>query len=154
MSVMKQTLIFGSPAALVVAGVLGCSSMGSASKALSLYQQLGGSSSTSNIASSFVGSSLKDPRLSSLTAGKTIDPTAASSKVSDQLCSMLGGGCKAPMTDAQIASGASKISPAQSQAISDNFSSALNGVVSDPHVRQLVTSSVGSKLPGVLGSLL
>jgi hypothetical protein len=154
MQVMKKTLLIGSTSALLLAGILGCSSMGSASKALSLYEQLGGSSSMSSVASGFVGSSLKDPRLSSLTAGKSIDPTAASSKVSDQLCSMLGGGCKAPVTDSQIASAASKVSPAQSQAISDNFSAALKSVVSDPHVQQLVTNAVGGKVAGVLGSIL
>jgi hypothetical protein len=128
--------------------------MGSATSAVSTFQKLGGSSNLTNIASGFVNSSLKDPRLSGLTAGKSVDAAAASGKVSNQLCSMLGGGCQAPMTDAQITSAASKITPDQSKAISENFGSALNSVVSDPTVRQLVTNTVGNKLPGIVGGLL
>lgn len=151
---MKQHVLVGSAAALLVAGLAGCSSMGSASKAMSVYEQLGGSQNLSSISSSFVSSSLKDPRLAALTAGKSIDPTAASGKVSNQLCSMLGGDCKAPLTDSQLSAAASKLTPAQSQAISDNFNSSLSSVVSDSKVQQLVTSSLGSKVPGVLGGLL
>src|SRR5215469_14106748 len=144
---MKQHVIVGGVAALLVTGLAGCSGMGSATKALSAYEQLGGSKNLSSISSGFVNSSLKDPRPSALTAGKSIDPTAASGKVSDQLCSMLGGGCTAPMTDSQLSTAASKLTPSQSQAITENFSSALHSVISDPKVQQLVTSSLGSKLP-------
>jgi PBP1b-binding outer membrane lipoprotein LpoB len=151
---MKQYVVVGSVAALLAAALAACSGMGSATKGLSAYQQLGGSQSLSSISSGFVNSSLKDPRLSALTAGRSIDPTAASSRVSSQLCSMLGGGCKAPMSDSQLSAAASKLTPAQSQAISENFSSSLNSVVGDPKVQQLVTSSLGSKLPGVLGGAL
>jgi len=151
---MKQYVLLGGVAAVLVSGIAGCSGMGSATKALSAYEQLGGSQNLSSISSGFVNSSLKDPRLSALTAGKSIDPTAASGKVSNQLCSMLGGGCKAPMTDSQLSTAASKLTPSQSQAISENFSSSLKSIVSDPKVQQLVTSSLGSKLPGVLGGVL
>ena len=151
---MKQYLAVSSLTAIVILGLGGCSSMSSVSSAASLYSKLGGSSSVSSLASNFVGSSLKDPRLAELTAGKSTDASAATSKVSEQLCSMLGGGCKAPLTDSQVNSAASKVSPAQASAISDNFASSLNKVVSDPSVRQLVTSSVGSKLPGILGGVL
>jgi hypothetical protein len=151
---MKQYALLGGVAALLVTGIAGCSGMGSATKALSAYEQLGGSQNLSSISSGFVNSSLKDPRLSALTAGKSIDPTAASGKVSNQLCSMLGGGCQAPMTDSQLSTAASKLTPSQSQAISENFGSALHSVISDPKVQQLVTSTLGSKLPGVLGGVL
>ena len=151
---MKQYLLSGCLTAIAIVGLVGCSSMSSVGSAASLYSKLGGSSSVSSLASSFVGSSLKDPRLAGLTAGKSVDASAASGKVSDQLCSMLGGGCKAPLTDSQVTSAASKVSPEQSSAISDNFTSELNKLVSDPSVRQLVTSTVGSKLPGILGAVL
>jgi len=128
--------------------------MGSAASAVSAYERLGGSSNLSSIASGFVNSSLKDPRLSGLTAGRTVDPTAATGKVSNQLCAMLGGGCQAPLTDSQLSAAASKVTPAQSKAISENFGSALNSTVSDSSVRDLVTKSVGSKLPGILGGVL
>jgi len=140
--------------ASVMALLSGCSSMGSAASAVSAYEKLGGSSNMSSIASGFVNSSLKDPQLSSLTAGKSVDPTSTTEKVSNQLCSLLGGGCKAPLSSSQLTEAASKVSPDQSKAISQHFASALNSVVSDPHVRELATKTVGSKLPGVLTGLL
>jgi hypothetical protein len=120
----------------------------------SAFDMIGGSTAIKNIASNFVNASLKDPRLAGLLSGKKIDPAATSGKVSDQLCALLGGGCKAPLTDSQIASSASKVSPDQSKAISDNFSSTLNKVVSDPLVREAVTKALGNKIPGVLAALL
>lgn len=151
---MRQHVIVACAFAGMAAALSGCSSMGSAAKAVSAYEQLGGSSNLTKVASGFVGSSLKDPRLSELTAGKSIDATAATGKVSNQLCSLLGGGCQAPLTDSQLTAAASKVSPDQSKAISENFGSALNSVVSDPKVRDLVTKTVGSKLPGVFGAIL
>jgi hypothetical protein len=139
---------------VVSVALFGCSSMGSAGSAMNVYEKLGGSKNLSSVASGFVNSSLKDPRLSALTGGKNIDASAVSGKVSNQLCSMLGGGCTAPMTDSQLTSAASKVNPDQSKAISDNFTSALNSVVSDPQVRELVTKTVGSKVPSVLAGLL
>jgi hypothetical protein len=128
--------------------------MGSVASAGSVYEKIGGSKNVSSIASDLVNSSLKDPRLSGLTAGRTIDSSAASTKISGQLCAMLGGGCKAPMTDSQMASASAKISTDQSQAISDNFTSSLNKVVSDPATRSLVSKTMGSKLSGLLGGAL
>jgi hypothetical protein len=70
-----------------------------------------------------------------------------------QLCSSLGGGCKAPFTDQQISSAASNPTSDQSKAITNNFGSALSKVTSDPTVTELVTKTVGSKVPGILASL-
>jgi truncated hemoglobin YjbI len=138
---------------LFVTLMAACSSMPSMGTAVSAFDQLGGMSTVNKLASGFVNSSLKDPRLSGLTAGRTVDAAAASTKVSDQLCSILGGGCKAPFTDAQLSSAASKLSPDQAKALSDNFSSTLNSLASNPAVRDAVTKAVGSKLGG-LGGLL
>jgi truncated hemoglobin YjbI len=151
---MRMHTLGCTAAALVVAGLLGaCSSAPSMGTAASAFDQLGGMSSVNKLASGFVNTTLKDPRLSALTAGRNVDTAAASAKVSDQLCSMLGGGCKAPLTDAQLSSAASKLSPDQANAISSNFSSTLNSLSSNPAVREAVTKAVGSKLGG-LGSLL
>jgi len=136
----------------VVAGIAACSSMGST--AASAYHMLGGAKGVESLASNFLSSSLKDPSLSGLTKGKTIDTAAATDKVSNQLCSELGGGCKAPFTDSQISSAASKLSADQSKSISNNFSSALSKLTSDPTIQELVTKTVGSKLPGILASVL
>ena len=120
----------------------------------SAYQMLGGSQTVSSLAGGLVSSALADPRLASLVKGRNVDPTATSGKLSDQLCAMLGGSCKAPLTNSQVASAASKLTPAQSKAITDNFESALSKVASDPLVREAVTKAVGNKVPGVLAGLL
>jgi hypothetical protein len=130
------------------------SSIASASAAVGLLDRIGGKTSLTTIASRFVHSSLNDPRLSGLTAGKAIDESAMVGKVSDQLCALLGGGCQAPLTDAQLSTAAGKVSADQSKAIWDNFQSALNGVVSDMSDRQLLSKAVVRKLPGMLAGLL
>lgn len=139
--------------ALFAASVAACSSMPSMSTAASAFDQLGGMNSVNKLASGFVNSSLKDPRLSGLTAGRTVDTAAASTKVSDQLCAILGGGCKAPFTDTQLSSAASKLSPDQAKALNDNFTSTLNSLASNPAVRDAVTKTVGSRLGGLAGLL-
>ena len=130
------------------------SSVASASAAVGLLDRLGGKTNLATIASRFVDSSLNDPRLSGLTAGRTIDESAMVGKVSDQLCALLGGGCPAPLTDSQLSTAASKVSADQSKALWDNFQSALNGVVSDMSDRQLVSKAVVRKLPGMFAGLL
>jgi hypothetical protein len=139
--------------ALITASLLGCSGMGSMGSATSAFDQLGGMSSVNKLASEMVNTSMKDPRLSGLTTGRTVDTAATTTKVSNQLCAILGGGCPAPMTDAQLSSAANKLSPDQSKALSDNFSSSLNSITSNPAVRESVTKALGSKLGG-LGGLM
>jgi truncated hemoglobin YjbI len=151
---MKQWGLGRTAAVILFAtSVAACSSMSSMSSAASAFDQLGGMSTVNKLASGFVNSSVKDPRLSGLTAGKTVDTAATSAKISDQLCSILGGGCKAPLTDAQLSAAASKLSPEQSRALSDNFTSTLNSLASNPAVRDAVTKAVGSKLGGLGGFL-
>jgi hypothetical protein len=123
------------------------------SSAASAFDQLGGMSSVNKLASGMVNSSLKDPRLSGLTAGRSIDAAASSAKVSDQLCAILGGGCKAPLSNDQLSAAANKLSPDQAKALSDNFTSTLNSLSSNPAVRDTVTKAIGSKLGGLAGLL-
>jgi hypothetical protein len=149
---MKQHVWAAAFAAVM--GLTACSSMGSLGSAASAFEKLGGSQSVTTMASDLVSSTIKDPRLAGLTSGKAVDPAASSTQVSNQLCSMLGGGCKAPLSDQQIAAAGSKVTPDQSKAVSDNLSTTLAKVASDPQVRELVTKAVGSKLPGVLSALL
>jgi truncated hemoglobin YjbI len=117
-----------------------------------LFQQLGGMDSVSKLAGSMLNSSMQDPRLSGLLGG--VDKSAASSKVADQMCSALGGGCAAPYTNDQLSAAANKLSPAQKSAVSDNFTTALNSVTSNPAVREAVTKSLGSKMGGIVGALI
>jgi hypothetical protein len=139
--------------ALLAAGLAACSSTGSMGTAVSAFDQLGGMSSVNKLASGLVNSSLKDPRLSGLTAGRTVDAAASTTKVSDQLCAMLGGGCKAPLNNDQLSAAANKLSPDQAKALSDNFGSTLNSLTSNPAVRESVTKAIGSKLGGLVGLL-
>ena len=140
-------------AVLLALGLAACSSTTSMSSAVSAFDQLGGMSSVNKLASGLVNSSLKDPRLSGLTAGRNIDATASSAKVSDQLCAILGGGCKAPLSNDQLSAAANKLSPDQTKALSDNFASTLNSLSSNPAVRDTVTKAIGSKLGGLAGLL-
>jgi len=75
-------------------------------------------------------------------------------KLADQMCSMLGGGCKAPLTDQQIADGASKLNASQTTALGDNFGSALNSVTGNPLVKEGVRKAIAPKLGGIVGALL
>lgn len=140
-------------AVVLASGLAACSSAPSMSSAASAFDQLGGMSSVNKLASGMVNSSLKDPRLSGLTAGRSIDAAASSAKVSDQLCAILGGGCKAPLSNDQLSAAANKLSPDQAKALSDNFTSTLNSLSSNPAVRDTVTKAIGSKLGGLAGLL-
>jgi hypothetical protein len=118
----------------------------------SVFQQLGGMDTVGKLSSSFLQSSVKDPRLSGL-LGK-VNPSALSPKLADQICAMLKGGCKAPLTDKQIADGEKKLDPNQQKALTDNFSSSLGSVASNPLVKEGVNSIVGPKIGGIVGALL
>ena len=93
-----------------------------------------------------VTSSMKDPRLAGLSGH--VDVSATTPKVADQMCAALGGGCKAPYTDKQVAAAADRLTPEQKSAVPENFSSALNSVTTKPALRDAVTRSLGSKTAG------
>jgi hypothetical protein len=149
---MKKQVVTACAAMMVGVGFSGCAGMGG-SGGPSLFSKLGGQN-VNSMASDLVGKTMTDPRLAGLTGGRDIDPTASSSKVSNQLCSMLGGGCKAPLDDTQLADAAGKVTPAQSRAISEAFDSSLSSVTQDPSVRDSIREAVGDRIPGVIGGLL
>jgi truncated hemoglobin YjbI len=136
---------------LIAIGLNGCSGMGSMGSATSLYQQLGGMDTVSKLAGNMVTSSMTDPRLAGL-LGK-VNPSTATPKVADQMCAALGGGCKPAFTDQQMAAAASRLTPEQKTAVSENFSSSLNSVTSNSVLREAVTKSLGSKMGGILAVL-
>jgi hypothetical protein len=138
--------------AVLAVGLAGCGGMNSVGSASSLYQQLGGMDAVSKLAGNMVNSSMKDPRLSGL-LGK-VNPSAATPKVADQMCAALGGGCKAPFADQQVAAAADRLTPDQKAAVSQNFGSSLNSVTSNPALREAVTKSLGSKMGGILGAVM
>lgn len=149
---IRRKLLGISMALLFAMGLSSYSTSTSAASAASLFNQLGGMEGVTKLANSLLPSLMKDPRLSSLLA--KVNPAAASPKVANQLCSALGGGCAAPFTADQISAAASKLSPEQKTAVSDNFKTALGSISSNPLVQQGVTKALGSNLSGIVGALL
>jgi len=60
----------------------------------------------------------------------------------------------APLTDRQVTAGASKLNATQTKALSENFSSVLGNVTSNPLVKEGVTKAIGPKLGGIIGALI
>jgi truncated hemoglobin YjbI len=118
----------------------------------SLYQQLGGMSSVNQMASNFVTSSMKDPRLAGLLGN--VNSSAATSKVADQLCAALGGGCRPAFSEQQVAAAADRLTPAQKTAVSDNFMTSLNSLTSNPALRDSVSRVLGSRMNGIVGAVV
>jgi hypothetical protein len=131
--------------------VLGVS-QGDAQTIGSLFQMMGGMDTVSKLASGLLQSSANDPRLSGV-MGK-MSEGSVSPKLANQMCSILGGGCKAPLTDQQIAAGASKLDASQTKALGDNFSSVLGNVITNPLVKEGVSKAIGPKLGGMIGGLI
>src|SRR6478736_1293677 len=98
-----------------------------------MFQMVGGMDTVKNLASSVLQSSASDPRLAGV-LGKA-DTGAMTPKLAEQMCSMLGGGCKPPLSEQQIAAGAGKLDETQTKALGDNFSSSLKNVTDNPLVR-------------------
>jgi len=117
-----------------------------------LLQMMGGMDVVQKLAGSFLKSSMSDPRLSGL-LGKA-DAGALTPKLTDQMCSMLSGPCKAPLTNEQITAGASKVDSTQTKALGENFSSSLDSVTSNPLIKEGVSKAIAPKLGGIVGALL
>ena len=134
----------------VVAGFGVGESMGQAMG--SLFQMMGGMDTVGKLSSTLLKSAASDPRLAGV-LGK-VDASAVAPKLADQMCSMLGGGCKAPLTDQQVAAGAGKLNETQTKALGDNFSSSLKTVTDNPLVREGVSKAIAPKLGGIVGALI
>lgn len=118
----------------------------------SLFQLMGGMDTVKKLSTNVLQSAAKDPRLAGV-LGKT-DTSAVAPKLADQMCSMLGGGCKAPLTDQQIAAGSSKLDASQTKALGDHFGAALNTVTGNPLVKEGVSKAIAPKLGGIVGALI
>jgi len=103
-------------------------------------------------AGNFLKSSSSDSRLSGLMGNA--DASSVTPKLADQMCSMLGGGCKPPLSDQQISAGASKLDADQSKALTENFGTALGGMTSNPVVKEGLSKAIAPKLGGIVGALL
>ena len=118
----------------------------------SLFQMMGGMDTVSKLASGLLQSAASDPRLAGALGKMNVG--AASPKLADQMCSILGGGCKAPLTDKQVAAGAGKLNASQTKALRDDFSSVLGSLISNPVVKEGVLKAIGPKLGGIVGALI
>ena len=117
-----------------------------------LFQLMGGTDTVTKLSSNLLQSAAKDPHLAGA-LGK-VDTSTVAPKLAEQMCSMLGGGCKAPLTDQQIAAGSSKLDASQTKALGDHFGSALNTVTSNPLVKEGVSKAIAPKLGGIVGALI
>lgn len=138
--------------ALIAFGVGLVLNQGMAQTFGNLFQMMGGMDTVKKLSGDFLQSAAKDPRLSGL-LGKAYT-SAMAPKLSDQMCSMLGGDCKAPLTNQEIAAGSSKLDPNQTKALGDSFSSSLSSVTSNPLLKEGVSKAIAPKLGGIVGALL
>jgi truncated hemoglobin YjbI len=123
--------------------------MGSAT---GLVGQLGGSDKIQSLANSFLGNVKSNPSTSSLV--KDADTSTLTTKLTDQLSSMLGGNAKAPLTSEQVDAASKKNTPETNSALSDSFSKALDAVATNPTVKETINKTVGPKIGGILTGLL
>ena len=117
-----------------------------------LFQMMGGMDTVKKLSTSVLESAAKDPRLSGA-LGK-MDTNTAVPKLAEQMCSMLGGGCKAPLTNADIKAGSSKLDASQTKALGDHFGSSLDSVTTNSLVKKGVSRAVAPKLGGIVGALI
>jgi hemoglobin len=147
---MTGTIVTRALVALaLVVGLGGCSSMGSAT---SLFDQLGGMNSVRSLSDAFVNNVASDSRTKSLLSGANMDSYKA--KMSDQFCALLGGSCKAPLTESQITDAGKKVNAGTSSALNDSLSKALDTVKAVPGVKEGVTKLLGPQLGGIVAGLL
>jgi hypothetical protein len=136
-------------ALVLVVAAGGCGSMqGSAG----LLDQLGGSTQLKALSDAFVNYAASDPRSSKLLSGANLG--ALKSKVSDQFCAAIGGGCTAPLTSAQITEAAKKVDAPTSSGLTDSLVKALDSIKASPVVKEGVTKLLGPQLGGVVAGLV
>jgi hypothetical protein len=126
----------------------GCISM----NPTNLVNELGGMDKIQSLSSSFLQNVSGDSRVSNMLGGQ--DTSSLTGKLSNQICSMMGGDCKPALSNDQIDAASKKLSPETSSALGDNFSKALDSVTSSSTVKETINKTVGSKIGGILGGLL
>lgn len=129
----------------------GCSSMSSMSST-NLINELGGMDKIQSLSSSFLQNVSSDSRVSNMLGGQ--DTSSLTGKLSNQICSMIGGNCQPALSNDQIDAASKKLSPETSSALGDNFTKALDSVTSSSTVKEAINTTVGSKIGGILSGLL
>jgi hemoglobin len=118
----------------------------------SLYSAVGGDKAVAQISNDMLVTAASDSRLKPL-LGNT-DVKALAPKVTEQICAILGGDCKAPLSSQQIADGAKKLDASQTSALTEAFNGALSKSGSNSTTQGLVSKAVGPQLGGIIGGLL
>ena len=148
---MISRIVAGCLIALVlVVNAGGCGSM--QGSGAGLLDQLGGNTQIKALSDAFVNNAASDPRSSKLLSGANLG--ALKSKVSDQFCATLGGGCAAPLTSAQVTEAAKKVDTPTSSGLSDSLMKALDSVKASPVAKETVTKLLGPQLGGIVAGLL
>ena len=148
---MISRIVAGCLIALVlVVNAGGCGSMQGSSAGL--LDQLGGSTQIKALSDAFVNNAASDPRSSKLLSGANLG--TLKTKVSDQFCATLGGGCAAPLTSAQVTEAAKKVDAPTSSGLSDSLMKALDSVKASPVAKETVTKLLGPQLGGIVAGLL
>jgi hypothetical protein len=117
-----------------------------------LFDQLGGMSNVRSLSDTFVNNVASDTRTSNMLSNTNVG--SLKTKLSDQLCAMIGGGCKAPLTGNQIADAGKNVDAKTSSALTDNFTKALDTIKATPIVKESMTKLVGPQLSGIVTALL
>jgi hypothetical protein len=133
---------------LALAGA-GCGSMPASA---GLIDQLGASTQLEALSDAFVNNAASDPRTSKLLSGA--DLGAMKTKVSDQFCATIGGGCAAPLASAQISEAGKKVDAPTSSALADSLTKALDSIKASPVVKEGVTKLLGPQLGGIVAGLV
>jgi hypothetical protein len=139
-------------ALVLVVGAGGCGSMQGMQGSSALLDQLGGSGQLKALSDAFVNNAASDPRSSKLLSGANLG--SLKSKVSDQFCATLGGGCAAPLTSAQVTEASKKVDAPTSSGLSDSLMKALDSVKASPVAKETVTKLLGPQLGGIVAGLL
>ena len=143
-----KMIVVGFVALALAAGMSGCGT----TKTTGLVDQLGGSGQIKALSDAFVNNAASDPRTSKLLSGANLG--SLKTKVSDQFCALIGGGCKAPLTNAQITEAAKKVDAPTSNGLTDSFSKALDTIKATPRVKDGVTRLLAPQLGGIVAGLL
>jgi len=143
-----KMIVVGIVALAFAAGMGGCGT----TQTTGLVDQLGGSGQLKALSDAFVNNAASDPRTSKLLSGANLG--SLKTKVSDQFCALIGGGCKAPLTNAQITEAAKKVDAPTSSGLTDSLSKALDTIKATPGAKDGVTRLLGPQLGGIVAGLL
>lgn len=137
---------------VVLAVVAGCGGCGAMQGAGGLIDQLGGKDQIKALSDAFVNNAASDPRSSKLLSGANLG--SLKTKVSDQFCAATGGGCAAPLTNAQVTEAAKKVDAPTSSGLTDSLMKALDTIKATPGVKEGVARLLGPQLGGIVAGLL